>query len=58
MTDTPTPKAKPSEPKPSSSTETAFDVWLNRGLHQLFDDVANEPIPDELMKLILNDKNK
>lgn len=34
----------------------AFDVWLQRGLHQLFDGVAREPIPDELLRLIEDDR--
>ncbi len=48
----------PSKTKQSRTTDSAFDVWLNRGLHTLFDDVANEPIPDELLKLIEEDKKK
>jgi hypothetical protein len=36
--------------------ETAFDQWLARGLHQMFDEVAKEPIPEELLKLIEDDK--
>ncbi len=36
----------------------AFDIWLNRGLHQIYDDVASEPIPDDLLKLIEDDRNK
>lgn len=36
----------------------AFDIWLQRGLHQLYDDVAREPIPDELLKLIEEDRKK
>lgn len=36
--------------------ESPFDQWLTRGLHQLFDDVAKEPIPDELLRLIQDDK--
>ncbi len=32
--------------------DSAFDLWLTRGLHQLFDDVASEPVPDELIRLI------
>ena len=51
---TKSPKAEPSTP----SKETAFDLWLNRGLHQLFDDVASEPIPEELLKLIQEDRKK
>ena len=33
-----------------------FDVWLNRGLHQIYDDVANEPIPEDLLRLIEDDR--
>ena len=29
-----------------------FDRWLDRSLHRLFDGVASEPVPDELMKLV------
>ena len=32
--------------------EAAFDLWLDRGLHKLFDDVASEPIPEELLRVI------
>ncbi len=46
----------PRPPNQSKPSDDAFDVWLNRGLHQLFDDVANEPIPDELLKLIKEDR--
>ena len=34
----------------------AFDIWLQRGLHQLYDSVAKEPIPDELLRVIEQDK--
>ena len=43
-------------PKRKRKTDTAFEQWLQRGLHQLFDDVANEPVPDELRKLIDDDR--
>ncbi len=36
----------------------AFDLWLQRSLHQLFDNVAQEPIPEELMRLIEADRRK
>ena len=36
--------------------EQAFDVWLRRGLHQLYDTVAREPIPEELLRLIEEDR--
>ena len=38
--------------------EAAFDLWLKRGLHQLYDDVANEAIPAELLRLIEQDRRK
>ena len=43
-------------PKRKRKTDAAFEQWLQRGLHQMFDDVANEPIPDELRKLIDDDR--
>ena len=42
-------KAKPEQP---------FDLWLKRGLHQIYDDVAKEPIPEDLLKLIEGDRQK
>ena len=51
-------RSRPPLPKRSVRTDAAFDVWLNRGLHQLFDDVANEPLPEELLKLIKDDERK
>lgn len=54
------PKGKAGE-KPvdqSRATDNAFDNWLNRGLHQIFDDVMNEPIPPELLKILQTDKRK
>ena len=36
----------------------AFDIWLQRSLHQLYDDIAQEPVPDELLKLIEEDRKK
>lgn len=36
----------------------AFDLWLQRSLHQLFDQVAKEPIPEELLRLIEGDRSK
>ena len=41
-----------------STPEVAFEHWLQRGLHAMFDDVASEPIPDELLRLIQEDRDK
>ncbi|MGI4745433.1 MAG: NepR family anti-sigma factor [Janthinobacterium lividum] len=43
-------------PKKKRRTDSAFDQWLQRGLHQMFDDVANEPVPEDLLKLIQDDR--
>jgi hypothetical protein len=36
--------------------DAAFDVWLQRSLHRMFDDVAQEPVPEDLLKLIEDDR--
>jgi hypothetical protein len=51
-------KPVPVWPAASRKTEAAFDTWLQRGLHRLYDEVAREPIPDELLKLIEADRQK
>ena len=51
-------KKKPSGEKAPAQPPAAFDLWLQRGLHQMYDDVANEPIPDDLLKIIENDRPK
>ena len=53
-------KSRPPQPprKQSRPADAAFDTWLQRGLHQLYDDVAREPIPDELLRLIQADQNR
>ncbi len=34
----------------------AFDLWLQRSLHALYDRVTQEPIPAELLRLIEEDR--
>lgn len=53
-------KADPAERKRQTKSvpDAAFDIWLRRGLHQMFDDVAREPVPPELLKLIEQDRKK
>jgi hypothetical protein len=53
------PRAKKAKNEKAPAPQSAaFDLWLQRGLHQMFDDVASEPIPEELLKLIENDRQK
>jgi hypothetical protein len=51
-------KAIHSRPPQPKHFEAAFDVWLQRSLHKLFDEVANEPVPEELLRLIEEDRSK
>lgn len=55
MTDRTGPPPKKMTPK-SSPSDSAFDKWLNRGLHELFDDVMKEPVPPELLKMLSPEK--
>jgi hypothetical protein len=41
-------------PKPAS--DAAFDIWLQQGLHKMYDDIAGEPLPEEWLKLIEQDR--
>jgi hypothetical protein len=52
--DSPASAMSPKKQKPKA----AFDLWLQRGLHEIFDDVAKEPIPEELLRLIEEDRKK
>ena len=54
MTDKPAPKQPPTIPPP----DAAFDLWLTRGLHALYDPVAQEPIPPDLLALIERDRKR
>ena len=49
--------AKPGIEQEGKEVDQAFDVWLRRGLHQLYDTVAREPIPEELLRLIEEDQS-
>ena len=51
---------KPKSTKAGQETPKAdaFDLWLQRGLHELYDEVAKEPIPAELLKLIEDGRPK
>ena len=48
--------AKPGTEQGGKEVDQAFDVWLRRGLHQLYDTVAQEPIPEDLLRLIEGDR--
>lgn len=39
----------------SSATERPFDMWLQKQLHAMYDEIASEPLPDDLLNLIERD---
>jgi len=38
--------------------ERPFDMWLHKQLHAMYDEIAAEPLPDDLVNLIENDAGK
>ena len=40
------------------STERPFDMWLQKQLHAMYDEIASEPLPDDLLNLIDHDADK
>jgi hypothetical protein len=55
-----TDKKQPGEPGKAPTepggVDSAFDLWLRRGLHQLYDTVAKEPVPEDLLRMIEEDR--
>ena len=43
--------AEPARPKPRG-TDRPFDMWLHKQLHAMYDEIASEPLPDDLLNLI------
>jgi hypothetical protein len=39
-------------------TERPFDMWLQKQLHAMYDEIAAEPLPEELLGLIDHDAKK
>ncbi|MBS0520187.1 MAG: hypothetical protein JSR90_15940 [Proteobacteria bacterium] len=35
--------------------ERPFDLWLQKQLHAMYDEIASEPLPEDLLKLIERD---
>lgn len=56
------PAVKPSrataERARKGTSDAAFDLWLQRGLHAMYDGIAKEPIPQELLRLIEQDRDQ
>ena len=41
--------------KVKTPEERPFDMWLQKQLHAMYDEIAAEPLPDDLVKLIERD---
>ena len=38
-----------------ASAERPFDMWLQKQLHAMYDEIASEPLPNDLLKMIDHD---
>jgi len=45
---------KSARPKPKGN-DRPFDMWLHKQLHAMYDEIAKEPLPDDLVNLIDKD---
>ena len=44
--------------KMKAPSERPFDMWLQKQLHAMYDEIAAEPLPDDLVSLIERDAQK
>jgi len=44
-----------SRQRPKDGAERPFDMWLQKQLHAMYDDIAGEPLPNDLLKMIDRD---
>jgi Anti-sigma factor NepR len=44
--------------KVKAPEERPFDMWLQKQLHAMYDEIAAEPLPDDLIDLIARDAAK
>lgn len=51
------PKRKPVErPKRQDAQDSEFEAWLDGRLKSMYDAVLNEPLPEEILKLLKTPK--
>jgi len=48
----------PPRARSKASTERPFDIWLQKQLHAMYDEIAGEPLPSDLLGLIDKDAAK
>jgi hypothetical protein len=53
----PSMRDRPRPERGSAERSDAFDTWLRRRLQQSYGAIASEPIPEELLRLLEEDRN-
>ena len=48
-------KTRPDNASAKAPAERPFDMWLQKQLHAMYDEIAGEPLPDDLLGLIDSD---
>ena len=48
----------PPRPHAKAPAERPFDMWLQKQLHAMYDEIAGEPLPSDLLGLIDSDAAK
>lgn len=48
----------PVRQRDKASGERPFDMWLQKQLHAMYDEIASEPLPHDLLNLIDHDAAK
>ena len=48
----------PARTKMKAPAERPFDTWLQKQLHAMYDEIASEPLPADLLGLIERDAAK
>jgi len=41
--------------RPDAAADRPFDRWLQKQLHAMYDEIASEPLPNDLLNVIDND---
>jgi hypothetical protein len=41
-----------------SAPDAALLLWLDRGLHTMFDGIEQEPLPPQMIELVEKDRNR
>jgi hypothetical protein len=50
--------ADAARPRAKGPAERPFDMWLQKQLHAMYDEIAGEPLPNDLLNLIDHDAAK